>query len=185
MRDAWKQLDLEGEGLQSLNLRYSRNMRRPQRAYALMLLFPLGLHRWYLKTPLGALVYPVLCVLIAGLWRWEGGLTPLAPALALLCFLAWDLFWIQKRCIALNKGLRMRQFMRPAAKPPAGYRGRYVDDTLEDYVKIKESERAGHPSADPEASGDQSETGAQPPPSFNQQEAMLQELIRSQKGRRH
>lgn len=185
MRDAWKQLDLEGEGLQSLNLRYSRNMRRPRRAYALMLLFPFGLHRWYLKAPLGALAYPVLCALIPGLWWWQGEWMALVPALVLLLYLVWDLFWTPRRCVALNKTLRMHQFMRPGTRPPAGYRGRYVDETLEDYVQLKERERAGHPVAEPEASEDHPAAEAQPPASFNQQEAMLQELIRSHKGRRH
>ncbi len=40
MKQAWKQLDLGGEGLQTLNARYTRQMRRRPLAYSAMLLFP-------------------------------------------------------------------------------------------------------------------------------------------------
>lgn len=183
MRDAWKHLDLEGEGLQSLNLRYSRTMRRPGRAYALMLLFPLGLHRWYLKSPVAAVAYPLLTALTLWQWRvWDEPMV-LGMSAALLIFLLFDLFWIRRRCIALNKTLRLRQFMQPGAKPPAGYRGRYVDDTLDDYLKIKGRERAGHQAPDTDDT-QTADAGSTQPPSFNEQEAMLQALIRSNKGRR-
>ena len=41
MSEAWKHLDLEGEGLQSANLRLVRLMKKRSRAYALLALFPL------------------------------------------------------------------------------------------------------------------------------------------------
>ncbi|OBS09928.1 hypothetical protein [Acidihalobacter prosperus] len=182
MHPSWKKLDLEGEGLQTLNLRYNQAMRRPSRAYLLMVLFPLGLHRWYLREPVGAVAYPLLCTLAAWLGIVFGAIPAAGGAIAILGLLAFDAFWIGRRSISLNKALRMRQFMRPGAAPPPGYRGRYVDESLEDYLKIKERERAGHQPAgsDTTAPG----TVASAPPSFNEQEAMLQELARTNKGRR-
>ncbi|AOU98593.1 hypothetical protein BI364_12055 [Acidihalobacter yilgarnensis] len=185
MHEAWKKLDLEGEGLQTLNLRYSRMMRRPERAYALMALFPLGLHRWYLKEPMGALAYPLLCALTPWLWLRFGSLSAAVSALPLLALLAFDMTWVRRRSVALNKALRLRQFMRPgAAAPPPGYRGRYVDDSLEDYLKLKSGERAGHQPVESNSNEGEPPAMGQTPPSFNEQEAMLQELARTNKGRR-
>lgn len=182
MKQAWKQLDLGGEGLQTLNAQYTRHMRRLPRAYAAMLLFPLGAHRWYLHETYGALSYVALTLAaIAGaLTLGPPGFA--APAVAELLFAAFDLRWVERRVLALNKSLRMRQFMRPGTAPPENYRGRYPDEGLDEYVRVKERERAGHqPAAD-----DAQQPGERPAraPSFNEQEALLRELARSGKGRK-
>ncbi|MEJ2479681.1 MAG: TM2 domain-containing protein [Acidihalobacter sp.] len=184
MKKAWKQLDLGGEGLQTLNAQYTRHMRRLPLAYAAMLLFPLGAHRWYLREPYGALAYLAL-TLAAITGAFTLGTPGFAvPAIAGLLFAAFDLLWVERRVLALNKSLRMRQFMRPGAAPPENYRGRYADadDELEDYVHIKERERAGH---QPAASDNQEAPNRRPrTPSFSEQEALLRELARSDKGRK-
>ncbi|MFN2350076.1 MAG: TM2 domain-containing protein, partial [Thioalkalivibrio sp.] len=50
---------------------------------------------------------------------------------------------------------------------------------LDDYVRIKESERAGHQPV----GGSVNDAGKPRVPSFNEQETMLRELARTNKGR--
>lgn len=185
MSKAWKKLDLGGEGLQTANLRYNQAMRRPVRAYSLMAAFPLGLHRWYLQEPVGAIFYPLLSMLTIGLWFAFSNIVIAASLIPLAGLLGFDLFWVERRCIKLNKNLRMQQFMRPGKTPPPGYRGRYPDDdSLDAYVQLKEQERAGHQPVDPDQPAQSTSDSEPSPPSFNEQEAMLRELARTNKGRK-
>ena len=179
MKKAWQEIDLGGDGLQTLNARYTRLMRRRKVAYGAWLLFPLGAHRWYLKEPAGALAYSTLTAAAVGLGLGFGTLGFAVPAGLELAFAAFDLFWIERRRVALNKTLRMQQFMRPGAAPPRNYRGRYTDQDagLDEYLALKERERAGHqpPQADAEAQP------TRRAPSFNEQEALLRELSQRKK----
>lgn len=173
MSEAWKHLDLEGEGLQSANLRLVRLMKKRSRAYALLALFPLGLHRAYLEDVRGAWIYRALSVatLLAG---WLGqGWAALAIAGLGAGFALYDIRWIEDRVAALNKALRMAIYKsKRTAAAPKGFRGRYTDDDLDDYLKVKEQERGGHvlPGKDPALN---SRSRA---PSFAEQEAMLKAL---------
>ena len=58
MNTKWREFDLDGGGLQTANLRLARMLRRRSTAYGLLLVFPLGAHRWYLGEPRSALLYP-------------------------------------------------------------------------------------------------------------------------------
>lgn len=131
MTDAWKGIDLGGEGLQQANLQLLRVLRRRRRAYLLLLAFPLGAHRVYLHEPLGAWAYRALSVaalaLLAVAPRWS-----LVPACALAALLAFDLVWIDRRVTALNKRLRMQAYLRPGHGAPAGFRGRHFDEQASD-----------------------------------------------------
>ncbi|MBK1674827.1 hypothetical protein CKO35_16345 [Ectothiorhodospira shaposhnikovii] len=161
MSKAWKRLDLKGAGLQRVNAEYIRDMRRPVIAYALMAAFPLGLHRFYLKEPLGGAAYLLLGLsLIFGLLI-GAGIWLLLPGLCLLGGAIFDLFWTDRRVTHLNKALRMRHFLRPDHRPPPGYQGR------EEGPDLKGNQVAGGQ-----------------PASFNQQEAMLRALHKAGKGRR-
>ena len=178
MSKAWKELDLNGEGLQAVNARIASQMRHRGLAYGLLALFPLGLHRWYLASPLGGLAYLALsAATLACLWTlgWTWALIPAAAELALLVF---DLVWIDRTVTAYNKALRMRSYLRPGSRPPKDYRGRYSDaDELDDYLHLKERERGGHQPIDMQAL--ESDYGQQRRvPSFAEQEAMLRELAR-------
>lgn len=66
MSEAWKQLDLEGGGLQSANLRLAALPRKRRTAFALLALFPLGLHRDYLRDRRGAWLYRTATLLCTG-----------------------------------------------------------------------------------------------------------------------
>lgn len=174
MGRAWKKLDLHGAGLQTLNARLTRRLKRPLRAYLLWILFPLGAHRLYLKSPPGAAVYAALTASTLLLWRALGPAAALAAAGPETAFALFDLFWIERRCTALNKALRMELYLGAGATPPEGYRGRDPDDDyLRRYVREKEGERAGH--APPGAAGGAAARGTRVP-SFQEQERLLREL---------
>ena len=179
MSEAWKQLDLEGEGLQSANLRLSRLLKSRKKAYALLAAFPLGLHRVYLEDRRGAWLYragSLLGLALAWLNPWAG----LAALVLLLGLVAYDALRTEERVARLNKAARMRVYMKQGAGAPQGYRGRYRDDApdLEGYIAQKEAERGGHQPFKPEAAP----TPRKRLPSFAEQEALLRELAQTRRG---
>lgn len=189
MRKAWKELDLEGGGLQALNAKLAAEMRARPPAYIAWILFPLGLHRFYLREPLGGTGFIGLSVatlivawLLAG-WWW------LIPAGAMVTWAAFDLVWIDRRVTDYNKELRKQLFLRKGHKPPQDYRGRYTSDEdaqreLAEYQSIKEGERAGHPGPARANDRDRDTGGKRRMPSFNEQEAMLRQMRGRKNGER-
>lgn len=180
MSDAWKKFDLEGDGLQSANLALSKVLKKRSAAFALLAGFPLGLHRDYLASPAGAWAYraaSVSAVVLLFMSYWQ------AAALlgaGIVVAAALDIRWIDNRVAALNKAARKRLTLRKDLVPPPGYRGRQLGDELEEYVKEKETERAGH------GDGLAPQHGRSPSrmPSFAQQEALLKEIARAKEKRK-
>lgn len=176
MAKTWQKYDFGGGGLQTANLLLARRLRRPGVAYALWLAFPLGLYNWYLRAPwrgAGFLLAATATIALARLVSWPIA-AMLAGAMALLAL--YDLYWIDRRIVALNKAIRMEVYLGAGAAPPANYRGRYGDDDSElaAYIADKERERAGHGAANI-ARG---ETPTKRAPSFAAQEALLRELAK-------
>jgi hypothetical protein len=151
MSDAWKRIDLGGAGLQQANLRLAQALRRRRTAYLLWLAFPLGAHRAYLREPVGSWAYRGLSAAALALLALDPRLSA-APGALLAGFALFDLIWIERRVVALNKRLRMQAYLRPAPGAPPGFRGRFGDGE--------------HPSPRPRA------------PSFAEQERLLAELER-------
>jgi hypothetical protein len=153
--EAWRGLDLGGGGLQAANIRLAQTLKRRSRAYALLAAFPLGLHRGYLDDPRGAWLYRIasaLAVLGAFVdWRLAVGVAALIVAA-----LGHDIFWIERRIVALNKAIRTKVYLSQAPGAPEGFKGRYTD----------ESEPA---------------RGSRVP-SFAAQEQLLRELAKRQRG---
>ena len=186
MNEAWKNLDLEGEGLQSLSLRLSQQLKQRKKAYRLLVPFPLGLHRAYLDDPRGAWAYRLAFVLAVTAWMLHRPYIGLAVILLMTGFAVSDIRWIEDRIAKLNKAMRMAAWKNRPATVPTGFRGRYTDDspeesgqteatsTLDDWIRLKETERGGHvqPGRDPAYN---SRTRA---PSIAQQEALLRELAK-------
>mgnify|MGYP001095667400 CR=1 FL=1 len=176
MTKAWKQIDLEGGGLQDVNVRMARMRKTRPMAYGLWLLFPLGAHRIYLEAPRSSLIYVALSAATAILWLALGwpGLLPLAAEVG---FALVDLVWIDRAVTRVNKALRVGLFMGAGATPPAGYQGRQfgedMDSLIEDYKQTKERERAGHGAPEEEHYG-----RGRRIPSLDEQEKMLRELNR-------
>ncbi|HXV10176.1 MAG TPA: hypothetical protein VD839_05185 [Burkholderiales bacterium] len=129
MDPSWKHRNLGGGGLQSANIRLARLLKRRHIAYALLMLFPVGAHRLYLEDRRGALLYclgsaAVAVSLVAGAAPVGWALAALLTGAALL-----DIRWIEKTLVRINKRLRMEVYMSQTAGAPAGYRGRFVDDS--------------------------------------------------------
>lgn len=116
MSNAWKRLDLGGDGLQAVNRRLVRDLRRRPVAYALLALFPLGAHRWYLREPLGASAY---CALSAATLAWW------PTAIAAIAFAIFDAWWIDRRIAEMNKLMRRRAWLGDRPPPPPGHGERF------------------------------------------------------------
>ena len=149
MSEAWKRLDLGGEGLQQANLRLAAALRRPRTAYLLWLAFPLGAHRAYLRERRGAWAYRLASLAALALLVFDWRAAAIAGASIVVAAL-YDLHWIGGRVTALNKQLRIDAYLRPVAGAPPGFRGRFTDD------------------------GEQPSR----PPSFAEQESLLAEIER-------
>lgn len=127
MDPKWQKLDLEGGGLQAMNLRLARTLRRRRTAWSLLLLFPLGAHRWYLHETGWAVAYLLLTLAAAA--GWVGGWTWLLLALPLLLLLLIaDIAGLDNRIAAFNKRQRMAAYLSPGAGAPADFRGRIPGD---------------------------------------------------------
>lgn len=177
MAKAWKVLDLEGGGLQTANLILARRLKKASWAYFLWLFFPLGAHCLYLDAPRRAVLYwalTLLPLLAAFLTATAWVLALAVPVLALALY---DLRWIDRRRVELNKQIRMQVYLRQSGGPPSGFRGRYTDDAdLKGYLAEKEKERGGHQPVSPQTPG-----SAKRALSFAEQEAMLRELAKKKK----
>lgn len=177
MAKAWKVLNLEGGGLQAANLILARQLKKARWAYFLWLFFPLGAHCFYLEAPRRAVLYWVLTLLPLAVSYFTSAIVGLALAAPLLALALYDLRWIDRRRVDLNKQIRMRVYLRQSGGPPAGFRGRYNDDAdLGGYLQEKERERGGHQPASMRSPGN-----AKRAPSFAEQEAMLRELQKQKK----
>jgi hypothetical protein len=125
--EAWRGLDLGGGGLQAANIRLAQTLKRRSRAYGLLAVFPLGLHRRYLDDPRGAWLYRAAAALaVIGVfvdWRVAVVIGALIAAA-----LVHDIFWIERRVVALNKAIRTKVYLSQAPGAPEGFKGRYTDD---------------------------------------------------------
>lgn len=143
MSEAWKRIDLEGEGLQAANRRLASQLRSRRVAYLLWLGFALGAHRFYLRDPAGGIacclasLATLVLVLNAG---WAG--VGVGAALALLAWALADLWWIDRRVTRLNKALRIETYLGAGPGAPAGYRGRFVDGDHEHHAPDAAAPRA-------------------------------------------
>jgi len=140
MSEFWKNQDLNGNGLQTINQQYSRLKRNNKTAYILAIFYPLGTHQFYLKAPKRGLVFLALSI-AAGI---SYGLSPLISGLLLLAqlpLLVVDIITTDKQVIAFNKKLKINLSLQTNTAPPEGFRGRYHDDNpIDDYLSIKENE---------------------------------------------
>ncbi|WP_414039907.1 TM2 domain-containing protein [Acidithiobacillus sp. M4-SHS-6] len=180
MPKAWEKLDLQGAGVQSLQIRLQKLQKKPLWAYLYWCLFPLGAHRFYLEES-WAWAFPLVTAAIVALavfgLFWEA----IVLAVLLLGIALWDLSRISPWIGTYNKELRKATwFARQTPAAPANYQGRA--DTgeasaqwqreLQNYTAIKESERAGHPAAQHQPSF----APGQRRMSFAEQERLLREI---------
>lgn len=179
MSKTWKKIDFgPGPGLQAMNAKLTQAMKSRTRAYLLWPLFPLGLHRFYLKEPRGGSVYLLLSLLAGTLSVVLSTAGALAPLLVSVLFALFDLLWIDGAVVRYNKHQRMAHYLKPGSQPPRDYKGRYTDESeLSDYLAQKGGERAGHQPVDMNALQNEEQTQSKRP-SFNEQEALLKEMFK-------
>jgi len=185
MPEAWEKLDLHGAGLQSLQIRLRKLQKKPLWTYLSWLGFPLGLHRFYLHRR-RAWMYPAASAIVLALALFAPWYGALVPGLALVLAALLDLRQLSNWLGEYNKEMRKKAwFTQNAPAAPKDFRGR--SDTAEDlpdyrrelegYRRLKESERAGHPSAGTEPQRKGFGPG-QRRLSFAEQEKLLAELSR-------
>ena len=176
MSKAWRHLDLGGGGLQAANIRLASKLKKRRVAYGLLALFPLGLHRRYLGERRGPWIYVAASALTAGLAGLGYSVAALAAAALIVSAVVFDAFWIDRRITRVNKEIRREVFMGHGLTPPAGYRGRPAQASLDDYLEAKAAEPVAplsSPRQPPAAS-------TQPPmPSLAEQERLLAEIARA------
>ncbi|MBI4194039.1 MAG: TM2 domain-containing protein [Betaproteobacteria bacterium] len=151
MTGAWKKIDLAGGGLQSANVRLAALLRKRRIAYALLALFPLGLHRAYLHDRRGAWMYRAGTLLGIGALLYGETLLAGFVLAAASAFAIYDLLRLEDGIARVNKQLRMDVYLHQTAGAPPGFRGHYTD---------------GEPSGARDSR----------PPSFSEQEKRLREL---------
>ncbi len=174
MTRAWQKLDLEGGGLQSANLRLVRRLKHRKVAYLMWFLFPLGGHRIYLDDLPRALQYATLTATALILrfslsWGWA-----LVPAATGAAWALYDLAWIDRRVTALNKRIRVAEYLHAGTAPPTGFSGHYTDG---DPPGTAAGPEAPHNGSGPPDSETLPHGGGRVP-SFAEQERLLRELAR-------
>ena len=181
MSEAWKNLDLEGDGLQAISLKLAQQMKQRKRAYGLLLLYPLGLHRAYLENPLGAWLYRAgFALALLGYFVLHRRCVGSAFIILLTAAAVYDVRWIDDRIAELNKALKLAAYRARPKTAPAGFRGRYTDDNLpenaenplDDYLEVKAKERGGHVRPGEDVAYNSNKRV----PSIAQQEALLKML---------
>lgn len=187
MPKAWEKLDLQGAGVQSLQIRLQKLQKKSLYGYLYWGLFPVGAHRFYLEQA-WAWAFPLVSVAVIML-AFLGLIWEAISLAVVLCALAlWDLSRIDLWISTYNKELRKASwFAKQAPAAPANYQGRA--DTgekaaqwqreLQDYTRTKESERAGHPAANVPAK--KGFSPGQRRLSFAEQERLLAEMAKSSK----
>jgi hypothetical protein len=168
MSSRWRQLDLSGGGLQSANLRLAALLRKRGIAYALVALFPLGLHRDYLHDRRGAWLYRAGTLAGVALLVLEQPWLATALLAVGALFAIRDLARMEDDIARVNKRLRMEVYLSQTTGVPAGFRGRYTDEPQTD--------------ARPPAGGESA--SPQEMPSFEEQERRLRESAAARESRK-
>ncbi|MBU2831150.1 TM2 domain-containing protein [Acidithiobacillus ferriphilus] len=152
MPKAWEKLDLQGAGVQSLQIRLQKLQKKSLRSYLYWCLFPVGAHRFYLEQP-WAWAFPlasagVIMLAFLGLIWGAIGLAVVLCAVALR-----DLSRVSLWISVNNKELRKASwFAQQTPAAPPNHQGRVNTGEqlaqwqreLQDYTQAKEGERVGH-----------------------------------------
>lgn len=156
MKKTWQKHDLEGSGLQSINLAYLAARKDIKKAYMLAALFPLGMHQFYLGNHKKGWLYVFLTVLLLACATVSTFISAVLGFAEVILMIV-DVKRMENVVSAYNKELKMNLALQQQHKTPENYRGRYPEDS--------ESEQ----------------TSEQKILSFAEQEALLKELARKKK----
>ncbi len=170
MNKRWTELDLGGGGLQSANLRLAALLRKRGTAYALLALFPLGLHRNYLNDPRGAWLYRAGAGLAIAAYLLGQPLVSAGVLAMLACGALYDLVGLERLIANINKQLRIQVYLRQAPGAPPDFKGRFPDELDDPDLRHKSPANIHQPPSP--------EPGSPRLPSFAEQERLLRELAR-------
>ena len=169
MSEFWKNQNLDGNGLQTINQQYSKLKRESKTAYFLCLLFPIGAHQFYLKASARGAIYIALSICIFATLN----VSPLVSAALLtieIILLIVDIKNTDDQVVAFNKKLKMHLSLQSNSAAPKGFKGRYHDDTpIDDYLSIKANEITAFET-------EKSAIGKPRIYSFDEQEKLLREM---------
>jgi hypothetical protein len=173
MSKRWTESDLGGGGLQSANIRLAALLRKRSTAYALLVLFPLGIHRDYLHDTRGAWLYRggtglAIAAYLLGETMLSAGVLAVLAAGAI-----YDMVRIEHMTARVNKRLRIKVYLRQASGAPADFKGRFTEEQDHD------------PQDEQQTGFRQTPPGPSRPrvPSFAEQEQLLRELASARAGK--
>ena len=187
MPKAWEKLDLQGAGVQSLQIRLQKLQKKSLRSYLYWCLFPVGAHRFYLEQPWAwaftlASAGVIMLAFLGLIWG-AIGLAVVLCAVALR-----DLSRVSLWISVNNKELRKASwFAQQTPAAPPNHQGRVNTGEqlaqwqreLQDYTQAKEGERVGHPATN--APTQKGFAPGQRRLSFAEQELLLAEMAKSPK----
>lgn len=127
MKKTWQEHDLEGQGLQSINLAFATKRKTVKTAYLLATLFPLGLHQFYLGNYRRASIYIMLTVLLFALVNYLPFLSALL-AFSEVVLLTKDIISMETAVANFNKQLKMQLALQEQQGAPKDFKGRYSDE---------------------------------------------------------
>ena len=174
MSEFWKNQNLDGNGLQTINQQYARLKRESTTAYLLCALFPLGAHQFYLKAPARGILFLILSLASAAAFF----TSPLISTIIIgaeLILLVVDIKNTDRNVVGFNKNLKMNLSLQSNTAAPKNFKGRYHDDTpIDDYLSIKANEITAFETK-------KNRSGKPRVYSFDEQEKLLKEMNKKKK----
>lgn len=155
-KKTWQEHDLEGSGLQSINLAFLARKKDTRKGYLLAAFFPLGIHQFYLNNKKKAGIYITLTVLLMAF----ANILPFASAIIgfiEVMMMVKDIKSMEDVVSDYNKALKLKLSLQEDHTVPDNYKGKYSTET------------------------DTPQTSKQKILSFSEQEALLKELSRRKK----
>ena len=156
MKKTWQEHDLEGSGLQSINLNYLKYKKDTQKAYLLTAIFPLGIHQFYLGQAKKGSLYIILTLLLLAFANVSPFISAIIGFIEVMMMFK-DIKGMEETVSTYNKELKMKLSLQQDQKTPEDFKGKYTDN-------------------------DNNESSTQQKIlSFAEQEALLKELARQKK----
>lgn len=127
MKKTWQEHDLEGKGLQSINLNYAARKKETKKAYLLACVFPLGLHQFYLGQTKKGWTYVILTALLLATANVSVFISALI-GFAEIMLLTRDIVQIENSVAEFNKKLKMSLSLQHDTGIPENFTGKYSDE---------------------------------------------------------
>ncbi len=127
MKKTWQLQNLEGNGLQSINLAYAAKRKNTRMAYTWATLFPLGAHQFYLGNTKRAATYILLSILLV-IFITTSTFVSAIIAFVEIILLTGDVLGMEDRVNRFNKDLKLTLSLQQQNPVPPDFKGRYSDE---------------------------------------------------------